>query len=140
MSKYRTARAYLRTRVWREAGEDAVRVETRAVYEYGHALSATGNRASGRRPGGTVRFALAEGDLAALADGWDATFDLGAKVVHNTPLSTLWTLDVEVNGKDGWQRGAVETMVRVAAHELRIPVSSRLDTHEQREVSQRQAD
>jgi hypothetical protein len=123
MSKYRTAKAYLRTRVWRY-GEGPVQVETRVEYEWGYARNARGDVAQRKRvSGGSTQFALADGDLAALAEGWERTFDLGAKVTHNMPLSTLWTLDVEVNGRDAWARGAVETLVRVAAHELRIPVS-----------------
>jgi hypothetical protein len=135
MSKYRTAKAYLRTRVWRE-GEEDVRVETRARYRYGDAPNVLGyvaKQRTGGRPGGTVRFRLAEGDLAALAAGWDQTFELGAKVVQNTPLSVVWMLDIEVNGRDAWVRGAVETMVRVAGHELRIPISSRSVDHRQAE-------
>jgi hypothetical protein len=128
MSKYRTAKARLRTRVWRRPGYDTVKVETRVEYEWGYARNAHGDVAQRKRvSGGSTRFALAEGDIGALAEGWDATFDLGAKVTHNTPASVVWTVDIEENGSGPvhpWIRGAVETLVRVAAHELRIPVSS----------------
>jgi hypothetical protein len=102
-------------------------VETRVEYEWGYARNARGDVAQRKRvSGGSTQFALADGDLAALAEGWERTFDLGAKVTHNMPVSMLWTLDIEENGSGPvhpWIRGAVETLVRVAAHELRIPVS-----------------
>lgn len=121
-----TARAVLITQIVRQWRGDAVWVKTRAEYVYG---------ADKITSGGKVQFALAPGDVGALADGWDRTFELAAGVCQCCPVSICWWLEMDglSSGdsglrsvdKDGWLRGAIEVLVRVAAHELEIEMGEK---------------
>lgn len=116
-----TARAVLITQVVRQGEGDAVWIKTRAEYVYG---------ADKITSGGKVQFALTPGGVGALAGGWNRTFELAAGVMQCCPISICWWIEMDgLSGedswlrsvdKDGWLRGAVEVLVRVAAHELEI--------------------
>jgi hypothetical protein len=111
------------TRAYREhPGDGRIVVETSCRYQYGVCENSEGEITDTVLPGGSQLIMLRAYDVEGLGRAWTKVFDFVAGVVQNLPHSIDWRLDVALNGRDRWLRGAVAAMVYSVAHELEIEV------------------